>query len=271
MHFSTRLWPIAIVLFSSCGDAVRKTTYFNQNVRPDSVERTTLYVPPRPTVIKPADILAISVISQVPGEKENLLDVVNRGGMSYGVTAAATGGGAVGVNGYLVDADGFISYPVFGKLKMGGLTIPEAKTLVTQKIGTLSTEPVAVEVRITNFKVTVIGEVPRPGPVIAPNHEINLMDAISAAGDLPLTARRDNIKVIREENGQRVEARVNLNSSEAFTSPYYKLQQNDQIIVEPSRLRRQEQNEFLRFYLPIILGVIQTGVTFFYVREATRN
>jgi polysaccharide export outer membrane protein len=114
-----------------------------------------------------------------------------------------------------------------------------------------------VEVRILNYKVTVYGSVRWPGVVIAPNHRMNVVEAIAAAGDILIEGRKDNVMVIRENAGKREFARVNLNSRNSFANPYFYLKQNDIVYVEAGRLVRQDShNEFLKFYMPAITSVI---------------
>jgi polysaccharide export outer membrane protein len=167
------------------------------------------------------------------------------------------GGGSNSSNGFLVDASGYIDYPFLGKVKVGGLTIRQAKDALANRLRSIVKEPV-VEIRIVNYRITVLGEVARAGTIIAPNHKMSIIDAIAAAGDIPITGRKDNILVIRENEGTREFARLNLNSREVFTSPYFYLKQNDIVYVEPARIRRQEGNDFFRFYLPTITTLMST-------------
>ena len=93
---------------------------------------------------------------------------------------------------------------------------------------------------------------------MAANQKISILDAIAAAGDIPITGRKDNVLIIRETEGKREYARLNLNSRTLFSSPYYYLKQNDIIYVEPARIRRQENNDFLKFYLPTIRTILSS-------------
>jgi len=105
----------------------------------------------------------------------------------------------------------------------------------------------------------VFGDVKYPGVVIAPNHRLNVIEALSAAGDIVIDGRRDNVMVIRENNGRREFARLNLNSRNAFTNPYFVLKQNDIVYVEASRVQRQaNHNDVLRVYLPAIATFVTT-------------
>ncbi|RYZ53434.1 MAG: polysaccharide export protein, partial [Sphingobacteriales bacterium] len=172
---------------------------------------------------------------------------------SAGAGGGGGGGGGENLKGFLVDPDGYIDYPVIGKLKVSGLTLREIKTLLANRLASDYVKDPVVEVRILNYKVTVLGEVRHPGVVIAPNHRMNVLEAVAAAGDINLTGRRDNVMIIREVNGQREFANVNLNSRNAFTNPYFILKQNDIVYVQASKaVRENSSNTFTKFWLPVI-------------------
>jgi polysaccharide export outer membrane protein len=197
--------------------------------------------------------------------------VFNNGGMAGAVAAQSGSNVQQGPQkGYLVGPDGSIDFPAVGKISIAGLSIEQAKGVLAKKLSDYINEPV-VEVRIINYKVNMMGEVNRVGPVLAPNHKINILEAISAAGDIPLTGRKDNVLIIRERNGKQEFGRVNLNSRTVFTSPYYYLQQNDIVYVEPNRIKRQETNEFLRFYLPTIATVLTSILSVYGIVQLTQN
>lgn len=246
-----------LFLLSSCG-GTRRAIYFSTDDRTDSTVRATAMNTDFQTVIQKDDILAINVssVSSIPNELNAQVDPVKifrEGGTQFNVVAGQGGGAGTGLNnqGFLVDEEGYIDYPVLGKIKVAGLTIRGAKDALAQRFKKYLKEPV-VEVRIINYKVVVLGEVGRPGTVIAPNHKITILDAIAAAGDIPITGRKDNVQIIRQEDGRRIEGRINLNSRETFNSPFFYLRQNDIVIVEPGTVRRQATNAFTQVYLPLI-------------------
>ena len=202
----------------------------------------------------------LTTTSSIIDEKQ--AKIFNEGGTPYSITAHMGGGAAptgAAANGYLVDPSGFIDFPVLGKIKVGSLTIRQIKEMMEQRLRDYVKDPV-VEARIINYKVTVVGEVNHPGFVIAPNQKINMVDAMAAAGDIPITGRRDNVLIIRETEGTREFARLNMNSKNLFTSPYYYLKQNDIVYVEPARIKRQENNDFLKFYLPAISAFLNNHI-----------
>jgi polysaccharide export outer membrane protein len=259
----------ALLLFvlASCG-GTRRAIYFATDDRTDSAMRTEAMNTDFQTIIQKDDILAINVssISSIPDDirAQSQIDPVKifrEGGTQFNVVA--TPGAGVSNPGFLVDEEGYIDYPVLGKIKVAGLTIRGAKDALAQRFKKYLKEPV-VEVRIINYKVVVLGEVNRPGTIIAPNHKITILDAIAAAGDIPITGRKDNVLVIRQEDGRRVEGRVNLNSRATFNSPFFYLRQNDIVVVEPGTVRRQANNTFTQIYLPLIstfVGVASLIVT----------
>jgi polysaccharide export outer membrane protein len=137
---------------------------------------------------------------------------------------------------YLVDAKGYIEFPMLGKLHIGGLT----KSAIEEQIASLIypkylTEKPGVEVRLKNFRVYVLGDVGRPGVVTASNERLNVLEAISQSGDLNITGKRSNIMLIRTNvDGSYAVHRLNLNDKNLIVSPDYNLQQNDIIYVEPN-------------------------------------
>lgn len=137
---------------------------------------------------------------------------------------------------YLVDQSGSIEFPVLGKLKLGGLTRTEALQLLQTKIGVYIKNPI-VNLRITNFKVSLQGEVNLPGTYPIASERVTLVEALSMAKDLTIYGRRDNILVIRETNGVKSYNRVDITKSDFINSPFYYLTQNDVVYVEPNKTR----------------------------------
>ncbi len=136
--------------------------------------------------------------------------------------------------GYLVDKDGMIDFPVLGQWKVSGLTTGQLRDQLREKLNEYLQNP-TVNVRIVNFKITVLGEVSRPSTYSVPGERITVMDALGMAGDLTIYGQRENVLLIREENGERKFIRMNLNSSKVFESPYLYLKQNDIVYVQPNK------------------------------------
>ncbi|RYD57388.1 MAG: hypothetical protein EOP56_08760 [Sphingobacteriales bacterium] len=253
----------ALILLSISACTVRKQTlYFSKNSTTDTSVLITDIPPYVQSVVQPDDILAINVTSISNFTEKNPVTIFSDGGLEYTLipTIGRGGeGGGGGTKGYLVDPEGLIDYPVLGKLKVAGLTLREIKTLLAQRLRSEYIKDPVVEVRIINYKVTVMGEVRWPGVVIAPNHRMNVLEAVAAAGDILVTGRKDNVMVIREQNGVRKFARIDLNSRNAFTNPFFVLKSNDIIVVESNRSVRQgNNNDFTNFYLPLIGTIVTT-------------
>lgn len=209
---------LSITLLSSCVNT-RKSTYFvDQN---DAVLETTSISPE--TVITPSHLLGITVSSLNP---------------TATVIFNTTPNGITQGNGYLVNKDGNIQFPVLGEIKAEGLTGNQlreqiVKSLVDKK---LLVDPI-VSVRFLNFKVTVLGEVGRPTVIDVPNEKISLLEALGLAGDITIYGKKDNVMIIREENNKKIIKRVNLNTSSVFNSPYYYLKANDVVYVEANKAK----------------------------------
>ena len=156
--------------------------------------------------------------------------------------------------GTLVGADGIIYIPILGNLKASGVTKSQlastiTKALVDQK---LLIDPI-VTIRFLNFRVTILGEVNNPTVIPVPSEKISLMEAIGGAGDLTFDALRNNVLIIREESGQKTIARVNLNSNEIFSSPYYYLKANDIVYVEPQPSKIRQTTNRTPEWVPLAL------------------
>lgn len=138
---------------------------------------------------------------------------------------------------YKVNTDGFINFPVLGKIHVAGMTPTALAEYLEEKIGEKVINPI-VSVELVNFHVNVLGEVSRPGVQQINRERVTILDALAVAGDLTPWGERDNILLIREEDGKRVYHRLNLNDSKILESPYFFLQQNDVIYVEPNKVRQ---------------------------------
>ena len=184
--------------------------------------------------IQPEDLLRIDVNSIVDGAAEVFNPPLGQGGTQQLGQQAQGGNYTLELfTGYLVDQEGFLELPVLGRVYVEGMTLEEAKTYITGQLTNYLKDPV-VSMRFLNLKVTVMGEVNFPGIQRLSNKRVTLLEVIGMAGDLTDYANRTNVTVIREEDGIRTYARLNLQSDEIFTSPYFYLQQNDVIYVEPN-------------------------------------
>lgn len=144
---------------------------------------------------------------------------------------------------YLVDNEGKVSFPVLGELKVGGLTKRETEQLIIDKLKPYIKETPIVTVRMVNYKISVLGEVMRPGTFTISNEKVNLLEALAMAGDMTVWGVRDNVKLIREGvDGKQEIVTLDLNKAETILSPYYWLQQNDIVYVTPNKAKARNSD-----------------------------
>ena len=187
--------------------------------------------------IMPKDILTVT-INTVNPEASAPFNLIVRPTLANATSNIPTSGGALQT--YLVDNEGCIDFPVVGKLQVGGLTKSMCEKLIHDKIKRYmnAEENPIVTVRMSNYKISVIGEVNRPGMFTVDNEKINIFEALAKAGDLSIYGVRDHVKLIRENAKGRKEIHtVNLNDANIVNSPYYYLQQNDVVYVEPNQVK----------------------------------
>jgi polysaccharide export outer membrane protein len=207
--------------------------------------------------IQPEDILMINVYSS---NKEaaadfNIIDIRGGGMMMMG---GMTGGSLQEpMIGYRVDTEGNIDMPIIGKVLVKGKSIEEVKKEIHALVeATGYLKDVNVQVNYLSFRITVLGEVNAPGSFILNTQKINVLEAIGLARDVNLFANRDNVLVIREKEGVRTYARLNLKSKDIFQSPYFYLQPNDIVYVEPHRAKVMAAPDPASRYTSAIVGVI---------------
>lgn len=240
---------LLIFLVSSC--ATNKDLTYFQDVNRSSVT-TENAEPFIPVTIQPLDILAVNITSLNPDASA----VYNHGVVSNNATTVTGASDAtVAANGYLVDKAGNIQLPILGNIKAAGLTVPEFKQSLTILLSKYLKEPY-VTASISNFKVTVMGDVGSPRVLRVQNDRINLTDAITLSGDLNITAVRSNILLIREQNGKRAYIPLNLNSKDIFNSPYYYLKNNDIIYVAPGKYKSTLATDNLSRNLGLLGSVV---------------
>ena len=153
-------------------------------------------------------------------------------------------------DGYLVDNDGNINFPVLGKVKLAGLTREEAIDKVTEEIKKSVKNPI-VNIRFLNFQITVIGEVNRPSTFTVPTEKVNVLEALGFAGDMTPYGKREHVLVIREKAGVRSVTKIDFTNKDLLSSPSFYLQQHDVVYVEPVKAR-VFQGSSTSYYLPII-------------------
>lgn len=205
----------------ACNSA-KKVAYFKDIPDSSKIEKTVIAFPYSEPKIKANDNLFISV------------ETIDQRNLAVGTTKEGQSKDAY--SGYLVDQNGYIEVPLVGRIMVAGHTTSEAKELIRTNASKYFVDPI-VNVRYLNFNVTVDGDVAKPGKIPVTDERISILDAISLAGDLNITAKRDNILLIREENGVKRFVRFNLNSSDIFQSPYFYLHNGDFVYVEPIKAK----------------------------------
>ncbi|MDH0673124.1 polysaccharide biosynthesis/export family protein [Empedobacter sp. GD03861] len=210
----------SFVIITSCGSRKEIVYFQNQEQLTTSFEQ---YIPKiQPTdqlaiVISAADVAAVAPFNQM----STIQTTANSNTISpYSPT-------------YTVDENGNISLPMVGNVKLAGLTRSQAIETIKNKVSKYVVNP-GVNVNFVNFRISVLGEVTRPGSFIVPTERITLLDALGMAGDLTIKGKRENVTVIRESNGVKERFNVDLTSESALNSPVYYLAQNDVVYVEPN-------------------------------------
>lgn len=217
-------------LVSSC-TTTKNVPYFQDITAADKSVLQNAAVFTEPT-IQPDDIMSVSIFTVDPTTSMVVNQVGAQATSSTNPQAALTATPATG--GFLVNKNGEIDLSIVGTIKIAGLTTFQATELIKQKASVVYKDP-NVQVRFANFKVTVLGEVGRPASYVLPNERVSVLDALGLAGDLTIFGKRENILLIRDNGGKKEFARLNLNNTQLFNSPFFYLKQNDVIYVEPNK------------------------------------
>jgi polysaccharide export outer membrane protein len=232
--FSLFCFATTIFYATSCTTQKATTQNYLEKVN-DTTGRTVANI--QPPVVQKGDLLSIKIFS-----KANGLDP--RPDAAYNLQeASAAGGGNAAAGGFMVDQMGNIEYPQLGTLHLEGLSKEQVAGLIKSKIeeDTLLREPVGVIVRFLNFKISVLGEVNSPGTFTLPTERVTILEALGLSGDITLFGKKNNVMVVRENNGEIERGRIDLTSDSMFLSPYYRLQQNDVVFVESNGKQLQQQ------------------------------
>jgi polysaccharide export outer membrane protein len=214
---------LMLSIFTSC--VSKKEILYLQDIEKIEANKESMFSNP---VIQPNDILTINVTA---------FDMEAAAPFNLILPARTPQELASSTNrefmGYLVNIDGTIEFPVLGTIEVGGLTRQELIEKMKTEISIYIKNPI-VNVTISNYKVTVLGEVVRPGTFSIPNERITLLEALGKAGDLTIYGKRNNIIILREQNGVKTHSIVDITKSDFLNSPYYFLHQNDVIYVQPN-------------------------------------
>ena len=239
-----------VLLLTSC--SVKKFAYFQGTDKIDLNQQSAFY----DARIMPKDQLDIKVYTISP-EASAPFNMANVSVSSGGQGTSATSGG--GTQNYLVSNDGTIDFPVLGRIKVVGLTKEECESMILEKIRpymAASEEPI-VTVRQANFTITVLGEVGSPGTIQVSREKINIYEALAMAGDMTVYGHRDRVKLFRENaDGTRELHILDLSDANIMNSPYFYLQQNDMIYVQPSMVKKMQGNLVTSLIIPLTTSLV---------------
>jgi len=242
-------------LFASCVSNKRLTeqsVYF-KNISDSILGKAAAEYEP---IFQKGDILSISVITS----NERSARLFNQPGAVVGnVTGSDAGTGTTSAiqNGYLVDENGNIIFPYLGRIKAAGLSRMALTDTLSNRLKNY-VDSAIVSIRLTNYRITVLGEVTRPGTFSIPSERVSVLDAIGLAGDLTIYGKRNNIRIIRNTAGVRETATLNLNSGDIFTSPFFYLRQNDIVYVELNERKIPNTDQTTLRNVSLALGIISS-------------
>ena len=223
--------------------STKKTAYFN--------------------AIKQSEIASSKFDNEIVIQKNDLLDIkitsLNiEASKVFNSTSSSELNSAslIGTIGHQVDKNGYIRFPYIGDIKAEGLSKNELKDTIVYKLNSLKLllDP-SVTIRLLNFKVSILGEVANPGLMTYQTDKVTVIEALASAGDLTIYGKRNNVLIIRQENGKTHFERLNLLNSDIFTSPYYYLKSNDIVYVEPNKNRVFSSSKFVTL-LPAIMSTL---------------
>lgn len=258
------------VALASCGSH-KDLAYFQEVVESGALDSASGQL----NTIQPGDVLTISVSSSTPELAVPYNLFASRSQIASSVSSSNSSSKVisnVAYDGYTVDTEGNIQFPVLGTIHVAGLNRSEIAAKIKAMLESVMPDPV-VTVTLVNFYVTVIGEVARPGTYNFPGDRLTLLEALGFAGDLSVYGNREKVMVIREENGGRHVEILNLKSKNIFSSPYFYLKQNDVVYVEAVGAKAKSVSTFTT-YFPIITSLASLGTSIasmlYYIANAQR-
>ncbi|MGK0308340.1 MAG: polysaccharide export outer membrane protein [Urechidicola sp.] len=236
---------LSLMILASC-TSKKDIVYFQEINNENQVENQ---VNNRAQLLKSSDLIEVTVLAF----DMSAVALFN----GQGISGDSSGGAA---KTYLVDHAGFIEFPLLGNIKMAGLTRTEATGLLKDKIAEYVKNPI-VNLELKNFRVTVLGEVARPGVYQVNNERITLLEALGLAGDMTIFGERKNILVIREKDGKKSYTRIDLTSDEIFKSPVYYLSQNDVVYIEPNKTKVKQSKTSSMGVVLSVVGILLSATT----------
>ncbi len=257
--------PLVTLLLATSCITQKELSYFNEvnQYAADSINKKVVFT--QQAIISVGDRLGISVSAENP----KAVAVYNLPFISYTTTNSEQLYSAPTLQTYIVDIDGNIDFPQFGKLKVDGMTRKELVDFLTEKISHFVKDPI-VNVQFFDFSVTVLGEVNRPGKYLILNERTTILDALGLAGDITTYGKKQNVLIAREKNGKMEFKRINFNTPEIFTSEYYYVKQNDVIIVEPNGVKTLSAQN-LPLFISSLTALTSLTTTVIYVISQTKK
>lgn len=254
MKLRNILWCCAVLLMcASCGSTKEVPTlaYF-QNLK-DSVGKLPDNVSNYKIKIQPDDELIITITSTLPEATAMYNLPLGNPSLKGNINATQS----PRIQTHIVDRNGMIQLPVLGEIQAAGLSTKELEAVIKHRVSEHVKDPF-VRVEMINFTVNVMGEVRAPQRIVVGKERFSVLDALAAAGDLTEYGKRDNVLVIRTENGKSTYHRLNLTDGSIYASPYFYLQQNDVVYVEPNDIKidNSKYNQFSAFKLSQLSTIV---------------
>lgn len=243
--FNLALLAITAISFSSCCVKYKNLVYIQDKY--SNTSDTIATSKNQEIILRTGDNLYINLIGA------NIEEL----GIYYRDSRSTAYREMLALQGYMIDPEGNIDFPMIGKTQLAGLTIKEARDLVQEKINEFIAN-VVVDIRLLNYKITILGEVSRPGTYTFDQREVNLLDALGAAGDCNPNADRRHVIILRKDATNTKAETLNLLSSEFIANPYFWLKPNDVIYVKPTRSKTVSANSPL---LSVILSSLSVTAT----------
>ena len=253
-HYYLNFFLVLAVVLSSC--AYRNASYFQGLDRNANIShKIDNYAP---LTIQAGDILALHVKSLSPEGSAifntDVSDSAPSGNAANSSSSSGSSSSGGGASGYLVNQQGEIELPLIHNIKVIGMTIEEVQNTLQKAVLPFLKEPI-ITVHIMNFKITVLGDVTNPNMYTINNEHISIPQALSLAGDLTITGKRENILLIREINGERKFVNIDITSDKLFDSPFYYLKNNDILYVEAGKGKYESLNQNYKT-LPLITSIL---------------
>lgn len=237
---------LATILFTSCRTQRLGYQNFLEDVSDTLIRDSIKRLQP---VIQKGDLLSIRVYSLASG-------INPEADAPYNVPEQEGSGNSV-PRGILVDNEGNIEYPRIGLIHAEGLTREDLANLIREKLKDELNGPTVI-VRFMNYKITILGEVGSPSTFTVPTERVTILEALGLAGDITEFGNKENVKIVRNNNGTIEVGTIDLTSKDMFSSPYFKLQQNDVVMVEQNKrkITQDERRETLQQ-----IGIVTTIIT----------